>query len=239
MRLYEIADPFLRDSSTLVFARAHLVGTWTESTGLCPECGASSQRRIRPLIMEWEPESDVVGDLVWVGFDGLAVTQRVFAELQERFGALEAGPLEMVQDPKLKRPQRVTKRSKPRVWLPYEGPELVELWAIHWVHADLDCSSLRLDLRCGTCGTDFWKVVGMERWEIAWDPERLKGRDVIIPRRPGKGIFVHEAELEEHEIFHVFEAPGGLFCTQGAKEYMVGAGYTNVAFREVGDVLAP
>jgi hypothetical protein len=234
MRLYD----FLRDPSKLMFAGAVTVGTWTDGA-LCPECLGSTKRRVRPLVMEWEPESDVVGDFVWVSYSDLAVVERVFADLEERFGALEAGPVEMVQDPRLKRPQRVTKRSKPRVWLPYEGPKLVELWATHWVHADLECSSIRLDRRCSTCGREQWKIVGLERWEGEWDPGRRVRREVVIPRRAGKGIFVHDADLRGHDIFHIHEAPGSFFCTERAKEHVEERGYSNVAFREVGDVLVP
>jgi hypothetical protein len=36
---------------------------------------------------------------------------------------------------------------------------------------------------------------------------------------------------------HHYEAPGGVFCTERAKEYIEERGYANVAFREVGDVL--
>lgn len=75
MRVYHFAEPF-----DYRYARAGRRGTWfpNPGPGVCPECTASRQDRIAPLILEWLPDSDQVGDFTWPGVnDEVVVTQRV------------------------------------------------------------------------------------------------------------------------------------------------------------------
>lgn len=58
-----------------------------------------------------------------------------------------------------------------------------------------------------------------------------------VPRLPGKGVFVHEAELKGANIFRLEEARGRILCTERLKELIEQNGFTNVEFVEVGDVL--
>ena len=52
---------------TAPFAHFSAVGTWSPSEGCCPECTGSSQVRIEPMLVEWEPSTDIVGDFSWDG----------------------------------------------------------------------------------------------------------------------------------------------------------------------------
>lgn len=106
MRVWCFTDPW--DGS---FAYASHVGTWSE-----PEKGRARERT-QPLVIEWEPGSDVIGDFTWLQFSPeiVVATQRVGRALLQRFRGFELGPVEMIQNPKLRRPQRITRRTKPRV----------------------------------------------------------------------------------------------------------------------------
>ena len=233
MKLFRFHNPL-----DFRFARGGRLGTWCPDPGpgVCPECTASRQRRVPPLIMEWLPESDTIGDFVWPGGD-VVVSQRVREALEERFQGFEFKPVEMWQDPKLKRPQRITKRTKPRVWLPHEGPPLYELWVTAWVHADPERSTIRLTRDCATCGRRAYEMEGVEVRKSRWDAIKRDLVEVHIPRQAGKGIYVHQEDLRSVNIFRLFEAPGWILCTERVKTLIEDRAFSNVAFLEVGDVL--
>jgi hypothetical protein len=86
MRIWLLENP--RDYS---FAQAVGRGSWTESEGLCPECGGAREARIKPLIMVWEPGSDRIADFVWTEPAGVVVQQRVLDLLLARFTGFEPG----------------------------------------------------------------------------------------------------------------------------------------------------
>ena len=139
----------------------------------------------------------------------------------------------MVQDPKLKR----SARAKPRVWLPYEGPPLQEMWVTTWVHMDREGSSAELERRCGTCGTEFWELYGVERWDSHLDRERMELVRTHSDRLPGAGVFVLESDLAGADIFRIHEFPARVFCTDPVREFVEKEGFTNVSFLEMGETL--
>jgi hypothetical protein len=172
------------------------------------------------------------------------MTERVAGELQRHSKGFELGPVEMVQSPKLKRPKRPTKRSKPRVWLPYEGPPLYELWLTSWTHMDAERTTAKLAWRCQQCGSERWELEGHEREE--YDIVIHKGEDGVpeyesrtthYPRISGKGLFVRSADLMGADIFGVHEFSGWLFCTDRVKTFIEENQFTNVAFLEMGEVI--
>jgi len=221
VRLWRFIDP-LNDA----FARAGGRGTWYQ-----PGEGKPSER-VRPLIIEWEPGSDVIGNFTWPGL-GIIVTESVGRALSDRFRGFELGPVEMVQDAKLKRPQRVTRRTKPRVWLPYEGPPLYDLWVTAWVTADLEQSTL--NLKEAEVGTDTarYQLEGHERIEyFGVFPDLVRKR---IPREPGKGVYAPEKELRHADIFHLRQIPGWVFCTDAVRDFVLESKFTNVDFFEMGE----
>ena len=187
------------DPDNYQFASAGRRGTWYPSPGpgLCPECGASRQKRIPPLILVWYPDSDQIGDFVWPGMDDeVVVAERVRIALEGRFRGFDFQPIVMRQDPKLKRPQRITKRTKPRVWLPYEGPPLWDMWVTAWCHLNLERSGETLEKECSTCGEKFYKGPPFE--------ERY--------------LVVDSASWDGSDIFHIYEYPRWIFCTEQVKQ---------------------
>jgi len=199
------------------FASAGRRGTWypDPSPGLCPECGSSQQKRIPPLILVWHPDSDQIGDFVWPGMDDeIVVTDAVRTVLEGQFQEFQFEPLLMWQDPKIKRPQRITKHTKARVWLPYEGPTLWDLQVISWCHLDLESSGEKLDKECSTCRTKFYKGPPFDKRHLVVDPTSWKGADV----------------------FHIYEYPRWLFCTERVKTVIEQSEFTNVSFLEDGKI---
>jgi hypothetical protein len=231
VKIWKLSDP--GDDR---YANASRRGAWSPSVGLCTECGASRQRRVKPLIIEWEPGSDRIGDVTCVGFNSdAAVTDRAVKAL-DKCGGFEPSPVEMYQNPKLKRP-RTSLRTKPRVWLPYEGRPMFELWITLHVYLDPKKSSIRLLKVCETCGLRRYEALGIERWETTWDKDRLEGASIHFPRKPGCGIYVNESDLAGSGLFRVHEFPAWIFCTDSVKKIVESEGLTNVSFREMGDTI--
>lgn len=216
------------------YAAAGRRGAWTDAdTGTCPECSASRQTRAKPLILVWEPGSVLVGDFVWVGFGSEVVAaDRVFAALEPSFAGFERGPIEMIDEPDLAR------GGQPRVGLPYEGPALYELWTTAWVSADVERSTIRLERLCGTCGTEFWEVDGVERWDSTFDPEKRKVVRTRIGRDPQSGLCVPRVELGGADVFRIAQFPGWVFCTDAVRDLVRERHFTNVDFLEMGSDVA-
>ncbi len=199
------------------FAQAGRRGTWYPhpGPGLCRECRTSQQKRVPPLILEWEPGSDQIGDFVWPGIDDeIVITERVRHALEGRFRGFNFQPIAMWQDPKLKRSQRITKRTQSRVWLPYEGPPLWDLWVTARCHLDLRRSGVTFEKECSICGKKFYKGPPFEERHLVVDSTSWGGED----------------------IFRI-EQSGWIFCTERMKEFIESAGFTNVSFLEDGEIL--
>jgi hypothetical protein len=226
-----------------VYAEPGLRGAWREGY-LCKECTRSTEKRIQPLIVEWEPGSDKVGDFSWASTGCAVITERVHQLLSERFRGYEPGSVEMLQHPKLKRPQRTTKRTQARVWLPYQGSPLFELWLIARVHMDADLTTAKLVRECNKCGYRRWELEGYEHWEHKVEIRHLEGwareyKDISVrhSRKAGKGLFVQLAGLEDRDIFEVAEFPGWVLCTNRVKQCAEEQAFTNVEFMEMGELI--
>ncbi|EMO31374.1 hypothetical protein LEP1GSC175_2351 [Leptospira santarosai str. HAI821] len=184
------------------------------------------------MIFEWESGSDKIGDLLGPEMGRLVVRRTVFDTLFERFGGIQAEEVEMFQDSRLKPSQR-----KKRVWLPYVGPELVELKT----EATLPLSHLTtLDVayRCEECGLEIYNMSGIERKESRWDTKQLKLVPYVEPRVPGKGLFVELSKLESASpIFRVERYTQMILCTDEVKRFVEERGYTNVDFLNYGTII--
>ena len=108
------------------FATAYRIGTWGQDVN-------GKRIPVLPTIIEWDaPDeetmgTDLIGNFTNVQW-GLMVKLSVGEELQKEFKDFDLVPIEMYQNPKLKKPSKPNKRTKKRIWLPYEGPELREIW---------------------------------------------------------------------------------------------------------------
>ena len=235
MIIYEIAVPY--ESRYASFDRH---GAWEkidDREGLCEECtGPPREERRCPLILEWARGSDQIGDFTWeVCKEGPVVTKRVYKDLASHFSGFEAGPIVM-QEPESKRKTGKPKRRRSCVNLPYEGPELCELWVTARVVWDRQRSTIRQIRNCKTCGRKYYRLEGMESRDYFWNPETLAYESVPIPRKPGCGIIVRESKLAA-DIFKIPEFLNIVLCTPAVKDFIERAGYTNVAFPEAGETI--
>lgn len=188
-------------------------------------------------VVEWLEGSDVICSFVWPSrlVGEVLVTEEVRNALQDC--GVEFLPVEFYQDPRLKKPKRITKRTKRRVWLPYEGPPLYVLWVTTWVHTDLERSTLRVTSECPVCGHKVYDVEGVEERKHRWDPNIKDLVEIHKPREKGKGIYIHQSDLQGAELFRIYEQPGRICCTERVKSLIEERKFSNVEFLEVGEVL--
>jgi hypothetical protein len=215
MKLWRFSDP-----GDYQYARASRRGTWE----------GQPPRRVKPLVIEWEPDSNVIGDFTWPGFDSdIVITDRVGTAMKEAgVTGLELAPVEMVEN---SRKSKRTSRMK-QVKLPYTGPPLWDLWVTGRARVDRERSTITTN----HVGTDErYEVSGIERWEVVWDQQRMELMKKRYPRVGGQGLFVRTRT----GIFRVPEFPAWVFCTDDVKELIEEHRFTNVSFLEMGDVLDP
>lgn len=216
MKLWRFSDP-----SDYRYARAgRHGGTWQEG---------EPWRRAKPLSIVWLPDSDVVGDFTWPGFDtDIAITERVGKTFHEaEVAGFELAPVEMVEN------SEASKRAskKPRVKLPYAGPQLWDLWVTAWAELDRERSTVKL-IGKQPDGTEQYEVAGVERREAIWNQQRMDLVKTRHPRIEGQGLFVRS----DTGVFRIAEFPGWIFCTDEVKQLIESHDFTNVSFLEMGDV---
>jgi len=205
----------LRHEHDETYARAGRRGTWfPDDAELCQECGASNCSRVRPLIIEWEPGSDVIGDFTWPGLlDDIIVSQRVRESFEGRFSGFEFGPVIMNQDPKSEKSSTARRREKPRVRLPYQGPPLWDLWVTSWCDVDVSASGITLEKECQTCHRKFFKPVKDEQMLII-DPPTWNGA----------------------HIFKTYQYPAWVFCLEEVRGEIQRNRFSNIIFSRRGRI---
>ena len=215
------------------FAEASRRGAWSAG-GQCPICKASTARRVRPLLLEWESGSDRIGDFVVTGFDSdVAISDPVAKALADVQG-FELGPVEMVANASLvKRPAS----AAPRVWLPYVGSSLFELWVNLKVPLDLQRSTVTVSNQCDLCGRREYAAEGLEMIEGRWDKSRGELVRTRIPRAAHAGLFVSDGLVPELAVFRVKEFPAWVLCTDAVRSVVQREKFSNVDFFSVGETL--
>jgi hypothetical protein len=182
---------------------------------LCKECELGECEYVRPLILEWAEDSDLVGDFTWpcIGVMVVIVTDRVRQVcLDLQLSNLRFDPITFYQHPRLKRPTRITSRTKPRVWLPYEGPTLWDMQPLHWVHLNAKKSRMSLDQQCSTCGYQFLQFEDINK------------------------LHIDSTDLGQSEIFRIYELPSLVFCTSRVKTAFEAMKFTNIKFSARGTI---
>jgi hypothetical protein len=210
MKIYHFHNPY-----DYRFAQALRRGAWyPKGATVCPECHTSRQTRVSPLIIEWESGSDMIGDFVCPGDDELVVTLKVRDAFEGRFREIEFGSVEFFQEARLKRPKKITRRSTPRVWLPYTGPTLWDVIPTKWCRLDHTKSGVSIEKVCQTCGKTIYKKPPWSQRHLVVDPLTWNGED----------------------IFRIYEYSGAIFCTEQVKEFVESNRFTNINLLEDGRI---
>jgi hypothetical protein len=206
--LWILAPPIQRGD----FAKPGQRGAWEVG----PDGG---EHRVRPLIIEWQPGSDLVGDFSWAAFE-VIVTVSAGQRLAERFAEFELSPVKMIEG-------ESASGGSPSVSFPYKGPPVREFSVTASVPFDPTRSTF--DAR----GTP----VGVERHELLTvDRGTGKANWRRVARVPGHGVFVRGRDIEGLDIFKV-RGISWNFCTGRVRDFILESGFTNVDFLEVGEII--
>lgn len=188
-----------------------------------------------PLRLEWLPGANSVGDFNWPGCGRAVVKADVFQKIAQRFPAVKSEAIEMFQAPRLRMPKR-TERAKPRVWLPYEGPALLEMIPVHRA-AEHENTTWRMLSRCRSCKQEERELDGFGRKDAHWDATRAQMIASDKARERGKGLFVAKAAVGDTPIFSVAPFLSWIFCTDDFKQFAETEGLTNIDFVEYGEIV--
>ena len=222
MKIWRFADP---DDNSFAAATRH--GTWRgPDDGVCPECTASRQKRVPPLIMSFDPGSRRIGDFIWPGMSGEIVAGLAAIDRLRPFGGFEPTPVHLIAG-----------RSRTAPALPEQAPILSEITTTRWVDLDAERSAAVRRSLCGTCGAEEWDLDGIERIDSHYDLGARKLVRQRIPRKADAGIFVPRRDLGGDGLFRIRQCPAWIACTDLVAAACRAAGLTNVDFLELGDAV--
>ena len=144
IRMYQnpTTDKIVETSATFAYFSA--VGTWTNQREPCKACGWHWQMRIPPLLVQWQPSSNVIGDFSWDGPFGytFVVKSDVASVLRRMQYEFEYYPVKYVK------PQR----KRGTVAFPYMDPSLLWVECPAKVDLDKEASAVELKSACSACG---------------------------------------------------------------------------------------
>lgn len=168
------------------FAYFGHLGTWANDEG-CEQCGQSTAYLTEPILVEWEPGNDVVGDIAWCSYTFIVVSKvrdfLVARNFECGFGRTEVVP-----------PDKPRKRGI--VTWPYTGPEFH--WVRPQVHVPLNekSSGVTLEIDCEFCGRRKYtfRMDGIVIDRPAWNGQKMFK---IEQFKRSSATFITEAGLEE------------------------------------------
>jgi len=137
MKLFLMDDPGLIGK----YASFSHIGTWTKGA-LCKKCEQPTSKLVQPLMIEWEPGSDVIGNFSWCGYTTI-VTSDIGDYLTEMGLDVEMSEVVVVES---------TARGKNMVAYPYKGPELKWLLPNKRLPLNELKSGVDLLVDCDECG---------------------------------------------------------------------------------------
>lgn len=128
----------------VAYAHFSVVGTWANERESCRVCGWHWQTIIPPLLVQWEPSTDVIGDFSWDGpFGYTFIVKNQVAE------ALKAIQIEC----EFFRAEHVSpERKRNTVPFPYNGPTLFWGQCSAIVDLDMKASGVTRESSCSACG---------------------------------------------------------------------------------------
>ena len=205
MKFYLLVDP-LKPSQ---FAMCSVVGTWGKGKD-CKFCTRriSGDIIIAPLVIEWEPGTERIGDFSWGGYKAVV--------LDRARSVLESNDFECRFDRVIvKRPRSFLRSKMPRVAYPYKGPKLFWMRPTERVHIDVALSRIGLEEDC-PC-----PVCGIEEYEF---------------RR--NRLVIRKSAWNRCKMFQIaeFGQSGATFVTESALKILDDTGLTNLCPRLAGEI---
>lgn len=217
------------------FAECGIRSPWETQNRPCLSCYKGATTIIPyPLVIEWLPGSNVVGDFSWPGCGRAIIKKRISDDMLKRFSMLELREIEMIQDHHLRVPKNKSK-AKQRVWLPYDGEPLVELVPL-CCFPESPRTTNRVAFRCDVCGRETTQLEGFELKEHRWDQIKQDLVPYMKPREAGRGLFISRNFVKDCPIFRVESFLSSIFCLNEFKNFIEDQGYTNIDFLEYGEV---
>jgi hypothetical protein len=139
----------LMEMQSAPFAHFSALGTWfPDPWTVCSSCGNDNQICIEPLLVQWEPSTDRIGDFSWDGpFGYVFIVQRRVVDLFQSNG-MECDFLRVKYVP----PESKRRRAK-CVPYPYTGPELRWAECNTLLDLDMNASGVEVKMSCPVCGT--------------------------------------------------------------------------------------
>jgi len=199
----------LMQMKSVSYAHFSALGTWMYIRKPCEVCEWHWQACVPPLLVQWEPSSDVIGDLSWDGPFGhiFLVKERVADWLRDNRFECE------FYDVKYVPPEKKPKRTK-CVPYPYEGPVLLWGNCETWVDLDMEASGVELTESCKVCGyIDYtFRYEGITIRRKDWHGEKMFR---ITTNGPAEHTFV----------------------TEEGRRMIEEAGFSNISFTHAGEIV--
>ena len=188
------------------FAHFSALGTWSDGKE-CKICGAHTYEYIPPLLVRWEPSTEIIGDFSWDGPFGylFIVKDHVAKFLRAMIFGCDFYSVEYVP-PKQKRKIKCCP-------YPYEGTELKWGKCNTFVDLDLQASEVSIRESCSVCGTVDYT---------------FRNNGIVIPRRNWRGEKMFRITTNGKSL--------ATFVTEEGRSLIEDAGFSNVAFAEAGEI---
>ena len=98
-------------------------------------------------------------------------------------------------------------------------------------------TTFEIAYKCEDCGNEPLVLSGVEIKMYKYDIDKHVEYEEVTPRATGKGVFVAASEIGDKPIFRLKEFTGPILCTHQVKAFAEEQGFTNVEFREYGDIV--
>ena len=191
------------------FAHFSALGTWSKSD-ICNVCGESSQSRIAPLLVQWEPSSQEIGDFSWDGpFGYICVVKTTATDYLHSKGFMfDSLNVEYVA------PETTNSHFFKCVPFPYTGPDLVWCCCNQMIALDMKASNVSIKNTCKLCMNTRYT---------------FKYKDVTISRHSWHG----------EKMFRITTngKSAATFVTEEGRKIILEAGFTNIAFSNAGEIV--
>jgi hypothetical protein len=201
-----------------------------------PVLGPNSSGDWVTAVLEWEPGSNEVGDFTVSGIPNQPFAKAsVGLQLKERFNGIELGPVDYWQHPRF---DKVKRPRTPRVLLPYQGAPLCYLYATQEIALAVEISTVTVGANARGEAT-LVAIDGVEQLDsIGQPPDYLPQRTM---RQARQGLIFLRGGTEGIDCWRLegIKEWGHqrIYCRDRVKRFIEEAGYTNVKFLEVGEII--